>query len=231
MDLKDREIAERLKATIPAPLHPHMRFLLLLREPIARDLSQYNHMRAHNNVKMLCPETKADMKTGDYNQHLAKKLKCRQEERSCSKCLLAQTRRGNYASQLKWWFEHFAPHQFLVLNSMMMYDSDSRSAAPALRAVGEFLGLGGSKWEEMVAEGFPHSNDGAFSSKVEWVKYVFGEIDAEVCNDYLKLIAQDNTDLYRLLEEMRPKMSRLQPPFLPFPENPCEKAQGRPHPV
>jgi len=238
--LKRAKIAKRIKTVIPTALHNKLKFIAVLREPIDRDLSQYNHMRAHSKKGFTCPETEDQLTKGDYNSFLNITLKCKSAWHSCSSCLRSSIEKGRYEWQLKEWFDTFSPEQFLVLNSNSL--QDAKSSPDVMRAVGRFLALAGDEWEEIVKQGFPHSNNGNtnatkshdggnISAASSFVKYHLSQLRPELCTQFAEYFHESNKKLYSLLEKSRPRMHSSQPSFAPFPQDPCVEAQGLPHPA
>jgi len=139
-------IARKFFSVIPKALHQQMKFIVVLREPISRDLSAYNHMRGSGNYHWACRKTLPHLKSPNtYASYAATFRGCwspRGREGSCSKCMKIVAERGRYHQHLENWFQLFGREKFLVLESSMVWDkSPPEVVRDTLERVGRFLGL------------------------------------------------------------------------------------------
>jgi len=73
----DPSQVQRFVTSIPKALRPHLKFVIILREPISRDLSAYNHMRRSHASWWTCPSNEGILKTSnDYNAYLRTFVEC-----------------------------------------------------------------------------------------------------------------------------------------------------------
>ncbi|QDZ25375.1 hypothetical protein A3770_17p78930 [Chloropicon primus] len=101
-----------------------LKIIVLLREPIARELSLYNHMR---NLWSKDPDPKAwyrRVSTESFPEFAKKKLRDGADYKSY------------YAQYLSRWFQFFDPQQILVLS----YEHEVLPGTPAKQRIGDFLG-------------------------------------------------------------------------------------------
>ena len=216
---------KRMLASIPRVLHPHLKFIVLLREPLGRDLSLYNHVRAIKAKWGFCPETEpARQAHQGYRRSLAEKVKCSRPGASCSACMHKRIQHGHYASALKKWFSLFAREQFFILQSDAL---DTRKAgkdsvAAVLRKLGGFLGLpaGDHNWERRVRDGYGRMHTA--SGYLGQAKSRMEELTRKQCRDGADIYVKWNTELYRLLESTQSKAPAGQPNFQKF-RDPCRK--------
>ncbi|MEW6241699.1 MAG: sulfotransferase [Chloroflexota bacterium] len=126
--------AQRVAQTLP-----QVKLIALLRNPVDRAYSHYNHMVRVGREPLSFEEAleKEDERlAGEVERITADPLY------STFKHLhYSYKARGRYAEQLKRWFEHFSRDAMLVLSSEELYTSPQA----AYRKVIEFLGL--SPWE------------------------------------------------------------------------------------
>jgi hypothetical protein len=122
--------ASRAAATVP-----DAKVIALLRDPVARALSQWQH-NASRGVEHLGFEAALDAEA----ERLAgerERLVADAAYRSDAHRLWSYTARGEYADQLERWLAHYPREQLLVLRSEDLYDEPAKTHARAL----EFLGL------------------------------------------------------------------------------------------
>lgn len=184
--------AARLNASIPPSLKPELRFIVILREPVARQLSWFNHLVGQR------PVPGNDTKTSgrDFEQEVQLSLERRGEN-------WGGLESGRYARQLEEWLAFFDRRQILVL-SFASLTSDSSST---LRHVGEFLGV--SDWREGGGHALVHSNEQPRPGKLEP-----RDVDPQVCADMARFFAAKTPRLYTLLAQ--PPRPPSEPPFEPF---------------
>ena len=216
---------QQMFASTPSALHPHLKFIVLLREPLSRDLSMYNHVRAIKAKWGFCPETEPARRAHEgYRRFLAEKVKCSQPGAGCSACMQRRIQHGHYAAPLKKWFSLFGREQFFILQSDAL---DSRQAgkdgvAAVLRKLGGFLGLpaGDYDWERLVSGGYERIHTA--SGYLGQAKSRMQELTPEDCRAGAAIYATWNSELYRLLESTHSKAPAGQPSFQKF-QDPCRK--------
>jgi len=166
---------QRFVTSIPKALRPHLKFVIILREPISRDLSAYNHMRRNHSTWWSCPSNVGILKTSnDYNAYLRTFVECwktlslpdgvppssqahhvvlSQPEGECSDCSKGVVDVGRYYKHLTRWFKAFDRRQFLILQSDMVYSGAPRELVQdTFRGLGSFLDLAGPEWGNLTAD-------------------------------------------------------------------------------
>jgi hypothetical protein len=114
---------------------PSAKLIALLRDPVERAYSHYEHTRQRG----LEPLSFEDAVAAEP-QRLAgevERMKADPEYQSRAHRIHSYVSRGRYAPQLEEWFTHFAPRQMLVLRSEDFF----ADPAASYRNVLEFLGL------------------------------------------------------------------------------------------
>jgi len=114
---------------------PEAKVIALLRDPVARAFSQWQH-NASRGVEQLGFEAAVDAEA----ERLAgesERLVADPTYRSDAHRLWSYTSRGEYAQQLARWFEHYPREQVLVLRSEDLYEQPGPTYARVL----QFLGL------------------------------------------------------------------------------------------
>lgn len=114
---------------------PAARFIVLLRDPVARAYSHYWHERSRGREPLSFAEAVAaeSKRVGDAEQRLL----CGDLVYSRAHHRHAYVARGHYAAQLRRWYELFPPERFLVLESEAFFEAPERELA----RVADFLGL------------------------------------------------------------------------------------------
>jgi Sulfotransferase domain len=185
-----------------------LKLILLVREPLARDKSIYNHMAGNQTWIFKHPENGFQ-----YNPRVVKKrygniTHLRTWPEFIQEDLLQRKdapELGYYAFHLKRWFQLFDPQQILVLS----YEQDVKPGTPAKQKIQEFL-----KAQFVDPTGpFPSSN-----TKVLLATQV-------TCKDRDRLqqiYSQWNQEFYDLMDQYqdnRPPMETV--PFPKFELHPC----------
>ena len=139
----------RMRASIPQALHSRLKFIVLLREPLSRDLSFFNHVRGMNARWGFCPETQKDRGASGYNHFLAEMVRCSKVGAHCSNCMRYRLMQGNYARLLKGWFSVFHRRQFFIIQSDTLDEQKAGlgNVSVVLRKLGDFLGVPKETWE------------------------------------------------------------------------------------
>jgi hypothetical protein len=118
-----------------AGMLPSARLIALLREPVARAFSHYQHEVAQGRETLSFDEAVAaePERLGDSEKHLARGEIARSFEHQNYSYLA----RGFYAAQIERWLEHFPASQMLVLKAEDLFASPQS----AFERVCDFLGL------------------------------------------------------------------------------------------
>lgn len=127
-------IPARMKATFPVAMHPRMRFILLLREPVARLLSWYNHQRVYSFEK----NTNGFYCEGVSNWTISFREYCEASVLATpERCL--DGHQSNLASVVEKYLSLFDPGQLLTLVGDELWTGQNAPAAK--RAILDFLGV------------------------------------------------------------------------------------------
>lgn len=131
---------------------PDAKLIVLLRDPITRALSHYNHERARDAE----PLSFREALEAEESRTAADAARALADPEFTSYALRHYTyaARGMYAEQLERWFSHFTRDQVLVLQSEILFEQPD----PTYQRVLDFLGL----HEHHLAE-FPAYNSRKYS--------------------------------------------------------------------
>jgi len=165
-------VPERVFKTIPK-----VKLIVLLRNPIDRAFSHYNHAIREGHETLSFEDAIKD----ESNRLEEEKEKVIQGKNSAAYQRLSFLSRGIYADQLSLWWKFFPKDQFLILKSEEFFDSPSSM----LNKVFDFLGL----------ENFEIRNFEKFN-KFEYSK--MSEKTREYLNEFFK---PHNERLYKFLGE------------------------------
>lgn len=122
--------AKRIKETLP-----DVKLILVLRDPIERAYSHYNHIKRLNREPLSFEEAieKEQERITPDIEKLAKDEFYKADQRRDYSYLT----RGYYAKQLKEWFKHFPKEQLLIVQSEEFY----RETPKVYNEIVEYLGL------------------------------------------------------------------------------------------
>ena len=122
--------AKRIKETLP-----QIKLILVLRDPIERAYSHYNHIKRLNREPLSFEEAieKEQERIAPDIEKLAKDEFYKADQRRDYSYLT----RGYYAKQLKEWFKHFPKEQLLIVQSEEFY----RDTPRVYNEIVEYLGL------------------------------------------------------------------------------------------
>lgn len=122
--------AKRIKETLP-----DVKLILVLRDPIERAYSHYNHIKRLNREPLSFEEAieKEEQRITPDIEKLAKDEFYKADQRRDYSYLT----RGYYAKQLKEWFKHFPKEQLLIVQSEEFYKNTPR----VYNEIVEYLGL------------------------------------------------------------------------------------------
>ena len=181
-----------------------LKFIVLLREPVARDYSWYKHRtRAHlskgSNSTFAAIKTYGEcFSSAEHNAsfHLPFVGRCHT--------------RGNYAQQLKVFSRYFRRDQILVLNSELLFNN----SVTLMPAIAEFLGVRPSS---LWAPPFPRLDHVDASIRnpgcvLRWVP----QLDCSTRDSLATFYRGKNADLEKWITDTQAQAPRSEPPFVPF---------------
>lgn len=117
-----------------ARLVPHAKIIVLLRDPVTRAFSHYRHMTrlGYETLPFEAAIAEEELRIGEARDRLTT------DESFVSKAFLrfSYLERGQYARQLRTWFECFERDRVLAIRSEDLYAEPSRSFDTILRFVG-----------------------------------------------------------------------------------------------
>ncbi len=158
---------------------PDVKLIVLLRDPVTRALSHYNHECARGR-ETLSFEDALDAEADRLREAEARS---REDPRYYSYELrnVSYLWRGMYASQLKRWFSYFPREQFLVLQSEALFEDPAEVYQRVIR----FLGL-----PEHHLTAFPVLNSRAY-----------GGMDTRTRSRVASIFAESNEELFDMIGE------------------------------
>lgn len=175
-----------------------LRFIVLLREPVSRDFSWYQHwtrwyLEDHGpftGIKTL--QEHANTNKGNHFTNLYT--------------------HGEYAQQLKAFLGMFRRDQILIINSLLCF-KDSPSV---MKVVAKFLNVPyHPEWDKP----FPHDDHlGAVNNAACVTKYV-PKLDCSIRDELARWYEPKNKDLEQLLISTKEKSPAMEPDFEPFGES------------
>ena len=198
-NLRSAEAPRLLRAALPLPFRPELRFVAVLREPVARDLSAYNHQnRLATSWCAACPP---GGRNGTYEAY----ANCRLEtKRKCEQGLDI----GFYEAQLRAWAAAFSRRQIAVFEFGWLL----ANKADAERRIGEFLRFPTLRG----AANFPLANK---SERDDGTQPPQKTIRCHVRDRLEAAYAPENEKLYAYLAATRGPAE--EPPFPRFERMPC----------
>jgi len=242
--LIDWAAPERLAGLAPSSWLPQMKFISLAREPIARDLSWFNHLKRERDWPFCSPMP--DGNGAGQSPLYADEARCNLE--AINKCLhfesgvtgllarydacmrhprllgwgLNSLGAGLYAAHIERWQKFVSPYQFMILN----FDSLIAKSHEHWRAIFLFLGLPDASDRAFLAEVNTACNaassamdqyyvDKFFSDSANWP---IGTIPCDVRVELEDFFAPWNDLLVEKLDARRTKgeAPEYEPHFLPF---------------
>jgi len=117
----------RMKETIPQAIQSELRFIMILREPVSRDLSRYN---------MVMKQSKLRSSASDYWKWI--------QEHHMQNSTSAL--RGKYSGQLREFWKHFARNQTFVISADTLYGN----TADSLSRLTDFLRVSSEPFERIT---------------------------------------------------------------------------------
>jgi hypothetical protein len=119
----------RAKADLPG-----VKIIALLRDPVERAYSNWQHTTRHGNETL--PFEEAVDREGERTDALWKEILACTGRRSSPELVHGYLRRGHYAEQLQRWYEHFPRSDVLLLRSEDFYADPRSTVLEVLRWLG-----------------------------------------------------------------------------------------------
>jgi len=114
---------------------PHIKLIVMLRDPVDRAYSHYQHAVRHGLEKLSFEEAIFAEATRLHGE--TEKLKRDENYHSFSHRHHSYLLRGRYAEQIEMWYQYFSPTQILVVESETFFSAPEHT----LKQVVDFLGL------------------------------------------------------------------------------------------
>merc|ERR1719410_1741025 len=228
----DVGIAQRMKKTFSPEARKNIKAIAILREPVERMLSWYNHLRsilqvqgyescikkhpcyrilreAFKNINPRLSGLTSSIFHVPQDDHLPKYLKFREFALSDG----ISMRKGRYIEILEEYFDVFSMENVLILN----YDFMMNNQRETLSLVSKFVGIDDS-WDPNYS--LPHKNSFEFNNKMH-VQDIDCQFLRQLSNYYLPY----NNKLYNMLFRFRKKFWSHQPYFRRFNavSHPCTR--------
>ena len=198
-NLRNAEAPRLLRAALPLPFRPELRFVAVLREPVARDLSAYNHQNRF--ATSWCAACPPGGRNGTYETY----ANCRLEtKRKCDQGLDI----GFYEAQLRAWAAAFSRRQIAVFEFGWLL----ANKADAEQRIGRFLRFPTLRG----AANFPQANK---SERDDGTQPPQKTIRCHVRDRLEAAYAPENEKLYAYLAATRGPAE--EPPFPRFERMPC----------
>ena len=199
--------AERMARRVPAPLHPQLRFIVLVREPVTRALSQIHHQRRVG-CKWWCED---GMRGRVSEEDLVREL---------SNTTVDAVVRSQYAEHLRAWFKHFPRNQFLVLSMERML-SDVAAMSQTLERIASFLAV--DTWDPRVLQRAVASDRGPGGHNASSARQRAGDaalrrFNCSAQTEITDAFAASSRSLSLLLASTLTRAPPEQEPFRPFPD-------------
>jgi len=189
--LRGSKVPGFMTSTFPERLHDELRFVVVLREPVARD-------RAWAAFKWLQSHVDLEDESEAYVKDFPRRMDLLEQGKK------TDIRHGLYNDQLRLYLETFKRSQFLVLNFDTLIDNEQES----LRRIAMHLGLDPKPFQTLE---LPQVNAHADAKPL-------GSLNKNFCRRLSEVYAPDIENLYQLLQE--PGFSQWQPAFPRF-QDPC----------
>lgn len=157
-------------------LSKDVKFIALLRNPAVRAYSQYQHMKRTGRETLSFQEAMAQ--EDERLNGVVERVERGDDEAHMIFRNFGYKARGRYAEQLKRWFKHFSPDQFLILKSEDLFTNPEQFCKP----VYDFLGLPDFKLEK-----YENANPGRYS-----------DADTRIIKELEAYFAPYNQELYNL---------------------------------
>jgi len=229
----DYKTASRMKATFPPSARKKMKMIAVLREPVRRTLSWYNHIRSLDVNPDDCPDPEEKLIAC---QRLIRKNFKKPNFRSLSDLRPVPTKiaqgeglskhlsfeefvvtdnstiaRSRYLDILKEYYSVFPMENILILNFDWMMEHQGRT----MKVISEFIGIN-NIWNPDFL--FPIVNENEFGGKKS-----LEDIDCDIVKELDDFYKPYNNELYKFLRENSDKSWHGQPYFRRFKDPNCEK--------
>jgi len=193
--LGDPKAPELLYEEITESFRQKLKFIVVLREPVDRDVSFFNHMRQPNNVWNNPYKTYTD-----YEREQLSAIEAKHENWMSV---------GFYDEQLQGWYQKFNSSQFFIVN----FRDLTRNTSDVIPRVLRFLGLAEAPLKGVL---LPHGDQKQHSKKVR-----LEDIDCATRAKAEDLYKPHNEKLYAMLRQQLAsgQAAAQQGPFSAF-ENP-----------
>jgi len=120
--------------------YPFMKFVVLLRNPVERAYSHYNHRVSRNQEHRRFEDAIDELiKSEGTYASTSEKFEDSGRPEGPNKDFRNYLNRGKYAIQIRNWFDSFSRDQFLILNSEEFFSNPRE----AIAEVCQFVGVGG----------------------------------------------------------------------------------------
>lgn len=195
-----------------------IKFIVMLREPVSRDNSWYEH-----STRQYLTGHKTGQGFSDARKGSIKALKTFKETWGADieavrkgkkkRDMLANEIAGDYVTQLKDFTKFFDRKQILVLNSKMAFTKTHET----MEIIRQFLDL--DKCEAWETEPFPHDDHLGSTNNSDDPDCVFRHIpkmDCDMRDAMAKHYESTNDELLEWLEETKKDAPSMEPPFEPF---------------
>lgn len=177
----------------------NLRFIILLREPVSRDISWFQH------------KTREDLGNG-YSFRRVKTLKEKLEARKENEVFA-----GDYVTHLKEFVKYFRRDQLLIINSDMCF----KKSPVVMRAVAKFLDI---EFTKRWGGPFPHEAHTEDFKNITCIEEHTPLIDCDVRDKLNSYYNERNEELYKWLnDDAKPAM---EPKFLTFSDTSGREKKG-----
>lgn len=172
----------------------NLKFILMLREPVSRDYSWYQHStRAELAEGMKFTSLKTFQELDERNDHL-------------------HNRYGRYVEQVKDLTKYFARNQILILNSESVFKNSTKN----MEIIAKFLGI---NFIEEWREPFPHDDHLEYPRFHGIITCVLNHVPALGCpfrDELGQYYERYNEMFYQWMRDTRQEASIYEPPFEVF---------------
>ena len=188
-------VMERMDQFFSDEMKDDLKFIVLLREPVSRDYSWYQHFTrwyledhgTFSGLKTL--QEHADTNKGNHFTNLYT--------------------HGEYAQQLKAFLGMFRREQILIINSNMCF----KDSPAVMRVISKFLNVPFvPEWDKP----FPHDDHLGNVDNAECVTKYVPKLDCSIRDELARWYQPKNLDLEQLIQSTKEKAPPMEPPFPPF---------------
>ena len=164
-----------------AELIPNVRLIVLLRDPVDRAYSHYNHTKkaGKENLSFWKAVDKEKERVGKEITEIKEKGRCKNEKWK----KYSYVRRGYYSEQIKRWTEYFPKKSFLFVKSEDMFESPKTEVEKIMKHIG---------LNRLRIKCKGKKNSGSYEKKLERDKRKKLKVHFEKKNKELKSITSKN---------------------------------------